>query len=92
MASLLVCVLAISHCDYYFHISRRCGPRLSAEAASKLRNRYVMMRTGTRQTERDTAKRTNIPVTVRSGLVPMIALVPATDRSGSHDSTGTCHC
>ena len=44
---------------------RRCGPRLSEEAADKLRNRYVMMRSGTRQHERETAKRTNIPITVR---------------------------
>ena len=44
---------------------RRCGPRLSAEAADKLKNRYVMMRGGARQHERDTARRTAIPITVR---------------------------
>lgn len=43
----------------------KCGPRLSEEAADKLRNRYVMMRTSARQHERDTAKRTSIPITVR---------------------------
>ena len=48
-----------------FLISRRCGPRLSAEAADKLKNRYVMMRSGARQHERETAKRTSIPITVR---------------------------
>ena len=44
---------------------RRCGPRLSAEAADKLKNRYVMMRGGARQHERDTARKTAIPITVR---------------------------
>ena len=48
-----------------FSIARRCGPRLSAEAADKLKNRYVMMRSGARQHERETAKRTSIPITVR---------------------------
>lgn len=43
----------------------RCGPRLSEEAADKLRNRYVLMRSGARQHERNTAKRTNIPITIR---------------------------
>ena len=43
----------------------KCGPRLSEEAAGKLRNRYVMMRTAARQHERDAAKRTSIPITVR---------------------------
>ena len=43
----------------------KCGPRLSPEAADKLRNRYVMMRSRARQHERDTAKRINIPITVR---------------------------
>ncbi len=45
--------------------SRTCGPRLSAESAEKLRNRYVMMRGSARQHERDTSKRTSIPITVR---------------------------
>lgn len=44
---------------------RRCGPRLSAEAADKLKNRYVMMRTSARQHERATSRRTSIPITVR---------------------------
>ncbi len=42
-----------------------CGPRLSAESADKLRNRYVMMRGSTRQHERDTSKRSGIPITIR---------------------------
>ena len=44
---------------------RTCGPRLSAESADKLRNRYVMMRGSARQHERETSKRTSIPITVR---------------------------
>lgn len=43
----------------------KCGPRLSEQAAEKLRNRYVMMRGGARQHERDTAKKTSIPITIR---------------------------
>lgn len=44
---------------------RRCGPRLSAEAAEKLKNRYVMMRAGTREHEKDSEKRLSIPITIR---------------------------
>ncbi|XP_022374772.1 DNA replication licensing factor MCM5 isoform X2 [Enhydra lutris kenyoni] len=43
----------------------KCGPRLSAEAAEKLKNRYIMMRSGARQHERDLDRRSNIPITVR---------------------------
>lgn len=43
----------------------KCGPRLAEQAAEKLRNRYVMMRGGARQHERDTAKKTSIPITIR---------------------------
>lgn len=46
----------------------KCGPRLSEQAAEKLRNRYVMMRGGARQHERDTAKKISIPITVRSAI------------------------
>uniref|UniRef100_A0A452UQG5 DNA replication licensing factor MCM5 n=1 Tax=Ursus maritimus TaxID=29073 RepID=A0A452UQG5_URSMA len=44
---------------------RACGPRLSAEAAEKLKNRYIIMRSGARQHERDSDRRSNIPITVR---------------------------
>lgn len=44
---------------------RKCGPRLSAEAAEKLKNRYIIMRSGARQHERDIDRRSNIPITVR---------------------------
>lgn len=43
----------------------RCGPRLSAEAAEKLKNRYVLMRTGNREQEIEADKRSPIPITVR---------------------------
>lgn len=44
---------------------RKCGPRLSAAAAEKLKNRYVVMRSGAREHERETDKRPSIPITVR---------------------------
>ncbi|XP_034238353.1 DNA replication licensing factor Mcm5 [Thrips palmi] len=43
----------------------RCGPRLSPEAGEKLKNRYVLMRSGTREHEVETDKRMSIPITVR---------------------------
>lgn len=43
----------------------KCGPRLSPEAADKLKNRYVLMRNGTREHELETAKKCSIPITVR---------------------------
>jgi len=43
----------------------KCGPRLSEQAAEKLKNQYVLMRSGTVAHERDTGKRMSIPITVR---------------------------
>jgi DNA replication licensing factor MCM5 len=43
----------------------RCGPRLSANAGDKLKNKYVLMRNGTREYEHETDKRLAIPITVR---------------------------
>ncbi|KAK3932833.1 DNA replication licensing factor Mcm5 [Frankliniella fusca] len=43
----------------------RCGPRLSESAGEKLKNRYVLMRSGTREHEIETDKRMSIPITVR---------------------------
>ncbi|XP_063283069.1 DNA replication licensing factor MCM5 [Pelobates fuscus] len=43
----------------------KCGPRLSAESAEKLKNRYVLMRNGAREHERESEKRSSIPITVR---------------------------
>lgn len=45
--------------------SSRCGPRLSEAAAEKLKNRYVLMRSGVREHEMESEKRLNIPITVR---------------------------
>ncbi|KAK5647912.1 hypothetical protein RI129_002804 [Pyrocoelia pectoralis] len=43
----------------------RCGPRLSEEAADKLKRRYVLMRSGASQHEREVDKKNVIPITVR---------------------------
>jgi DNA replication licensing factor MCM5 len=50
---------------YISYCRTKCGPRLSAEAAEKLKNRYVLMRNGAAEHERETGKRTTIPITVR---------------------------
>lgn len=44
---------------------RKCGPRLSVAAAEKLKNRYVVMRSGAREHERESDRRASIPITVR---------------------------
>lgn len=48
-----------------FALCSKCGPRLSAAASEKLKNRYVLMRTGAREHERESDKRPSIPITVR---------------------------
>ncbi|KOB79422.1 Minichromosome maintenance 5 [Operophtera brumata] len=50
---------------YSAYCRARCGPRLSASAAERLRARYVLMRTGASQHERQADKRLSIPITVR---------------------------
>uniref|UniRef100_A0A7N6ADV4 DNA replication licensing factor MCM5 n=1 Tax=Anabas testudineus TaxID=64144 RepID=A0A7N6ADV4_ANATE len=50
---------------YIAYARAKCGPRLSAAAAEKLKNRYVVMRSGAREHERETDKRPSIPITVR---------------------------
>nr|CAH0098446.1 unnamed protein product [Daphnia galeata] len=58
--------LSLSLLKKYIGFCRsRCGPRLSEAAAEKLKNRYVLMRSGVREHEMDTEKRLNIPITVR---------------------------
>lgn len=54
-------VLNFICCMFY----SKCGPRLSAEAAEKLKNRYVLMRNNAADYERETGKRVSIPITVR---------------------------
>ncbi|NXC43987.1 MCM5 factor, partial [Penelope pileata] len=43
----------------------KCGPRLSVAAAEKLKNRYILMRSGSRQHEQESDRRSSIPITVR---------------------------
>ncbi|CAL8309986.1 unnamed protein product, partial [Arctogadus glacialis] len=50
---------------YIAYARVKCGPRLSAAAAEKLKNRYVVMRSGAREHERESDKRASIPITVR---------------------------
>ena len=50
---------------YISYCRSRCGPRLSKEACDKLQNRYVLMRSGARSHERESEKKTSIPITVR---------------------------
>uniref|UniRef100_A0A667XD49 DNA replication licensing factor MCM5 n=1 Tax=Myripristis murdjan TaxID=586833 RepID=A0A667XD49_9TELE len=50
---------------YIAYARAKCGPRLSAAAAEKLKNRYVVMRSGAREHERESDKRASIPITVR---------------------------
>jgi len=58
--------LSLAFLKKYINYARsRCGPRLSAEAAEKLKNKYVMMRSNTREQEEQTEKRVAIPITVR---------------------------
>ncbi|KAF5288491.1 hypothetical protein FQA39_LY15420 [Lamprigera yunnana] len=50
---------------YISYCRTRCGPRLNEEACAKLKRRYVMMRSGASQHERNTEKKGSIPITVR---------------------------
>jgi len=50
---------------YIGYCRNKCGPRLSEEAAQMLKNRYVLMRSGARDYEKDAEKKINIPITVR---------------------------
>lgn len=50
----------------FIHYCRtHCGPRLSVEAADKLKSRYVLMRAGNHEQEKAAEKRLPIPITVR---------------------------
>ena len=58
--------LSLAFLKKYINYARaRCGPRLSKDAAEKLKNKYVMMRSGTKEVEEETDKRIAIPITVR---------------------------
>lgn len=62
MIKLMIILQHLLHLHVYFS---RCGPRLSETAAEKLKNRYVLMRSGVRDHEMDSEKRLSIPITVR---------------------------
>merc|ERR1712050_389993 len=49
---------------YIAYCRSRCGPRLEQAAAEKLKNKYVLMRSGTRELEEEGEKRLAIPITV----------------------------
>ncbi|KAJ8670144.1 hypothetical protein QAD02_001403 [Eretmocerus hayati] len=56
--------LSVSLLKKYINYCRlNCGPRLTAEAGEKLKNRYVMIRSST--DHQDGGKRSAIPITVR---------------------------
>ena len=58
--------LSLTFLKKFINFARsRCGPRLSSEAAEKLKNKYVMMRSSTREQEEQSEKRSAIPITVR---------------------------
>lgn len=50
---------------YISYCRNRFGPRLSETAGDKLKNRYVLMRGGARETENQSGTRMAIPITVR---------------------------
>ncbi|GCB79429.1 hypothetical protein scyTo_0019543 [Scyliorhinus torazame] len=50
---------------YISYCRTKCGPRLAAEAAEKLKNRYILMRCGAREHERESDRTNSIPITVR---------------------------
>ena len=52
-------------CDCFALFCFRCGPRLTADAAEKLKNRYVLMRNSSKEVEDEGEKRLAIPITVR---------------------------
>ena len=58
--------LSLSFLKKFISYARtRCGPRLDEKAGEKLRNQYVLMRSGAKQVEEDGQKRLAIPITVR---------------------------
>ncbi|KAL3273145.1 hypothetical protein HHI36_014599 [Cryptolaemus montrouzieri] len=50
---------------YIYYCRTRCGPRLNAQAAEKLKRRYVLMRSGSLQHEKESKHSSGIPITVR---------------------------
>ncbi|KAH7645851.1 DNA replication licensing factor mcm5-A [Dermatophagoides farinae] len=50
---------------YIAYSRSHCGPRLSAAAAEKLKRQYVIMRNGSREQEKESSKKSPIPITIR---------------------------
>lgn len=50
---------------FIFFCRTTCGPRLNPAAADKLKRRYVLIRSGSDQQEKDSKTRNPIPITVR---------------------------
>jgi len=58
--------LSLQFLKKYINYARaRCGPRLSRDAGEKLKSKYVLMRSQTKEVEEETDKRIAIPITVR---------------------------
>ena len=57
--------MKISIYRYINYARARCGPRLSRDAGEKLKSKYVLMRSQTKEVEEETDKRIAIPITVR---------------------------
>ncbi|ODM91753.1 DNA replication licensing factor mcm5-A [Orchesella cincta] len=50
---------------YIAYCKAACGPRLTQDACDKLKNKYVLMRSGNKEAEESAAHRNPIPITVR---------------------------
>ena len=51
--------------NYIRYCKSRCAPRLTAEAAEKLSNHYVSIRSDVQKVEANSSERSSIPITVR---------------------------
>ena len=63
-------LIVYPHVNWAVCACSKCGPRLSPQAAEKLKNRYVLMRNSAADHEKESGKRTAIPITVRLALSP----------------------
>jgi len=50
---------------YFILFYSKCAPHLSEEAAAKLRDNFVALRSEVKKLEEQTSQRTSIPITVR---------------------------
>ena len=64
--------LSLQQLKKYIMFGRsRCGPRLSESAGERLRDRYVRMRGGVFEHEKQSGKRNAIPITIRYVDLPL---------------------